>query len=39
MDANWKMRLPAPRVVGPLMTAWGPIQVPGPMTTSSPITV
>ena len=31
MDANWKILLPAPMVVGPLMTACGPIQVPAPM--------
>ena len=37
-EANWKTRLSAPRLVGPLMTACGPIQQRGPITTLSPIT-
>src|SRR6187402_274260 len=39
MDANWKILLSSPMVVGPLMTACGPIQVPLPICTPSSMTV
>jgi hypothetical protein len=35
-DANWKIRLRAPIVVRPVITACGPIRVPAPIVTAEP---
>ena len=38
IEANWNTRVSRPSVVGPLTTAWEPIQLPAPMRTPAPIT-
>lgn len=38
MEQNWKIRLLRPMRVCPSTTTWGPMRVPSPISTCSPIT-